>query len=125
MANITIINTKPESIIEYTQLENGPDFSYNEKFGAIIIKAGESKWLFRKCKAIKLNKVYYDDNRYNLLFMSANNKKFDTPVKLMICGYENIILYNTGIIPKHIKKGEVLGYAILIPKIESHILELK
>ena len=69
--------------------------------------------------------MYYDDNRYNLLFMSANNKKFDTPVKLMICGYENIILYNTGIIPKYIKKGEVLGYAILIPKIESHILELK
>ena len=31
----------------------------------------------------------------SLLFMSANNKKFDTPVKLMICGYENIILYNS------------------------------
>ena len=58
MANITI-NTKPESIIEYTQLENGPDFSYNEKFGTIIIKAGESKWLFRKCKTIKLNKNHH------------------------------------------------------------------
>lgn len=120
-----VMRKEPESIIEYIQLENGPDFSYDRNIGAIIIKAGESKWLFRKCKTIKLNKVYYDDNRYNLLFMSANNKKFDTPVKLMICGYENIILYNTGIIPKYIKKGEVLGYAILIPKIESHILELK
>ena len=36
MANITF-NTKPESIIEYTQLENGPDFSYNEKFGGLFL----------------------------------------------------------------------------------------
>lgn len=120
-----VMRKEPESIIEYIQLENGPDFSYDRNIGAIIIKAGESKWLFRKCKSIKINKLYYDNNRYNLLFLSTDNRKFDAPVKFMICGHESIILYNTGIIPKHIKTGEVLGYAILIPKIESHTIELK
>lgn len=120
-----VMRKEPESIIEYIQLENGPDFSYDRNIGAIIIKAGESKWLFRKCKSIKINKLYYDNDRYNLLFLSDNLKKFDANPRIMLNGIESIILYNTGFIPKHIKIGEILGYAILIPKIESHILELK
>ena len=116
------INIKPESIIEYSQNENSPVFSYDKKTGVIFIKAEKSEWLWRE-KLIKTNCIlYYDTDRYKLLFISKNLRKFDSKNKIMLyCNH--ISLYNTGFLPKFIKKGEVLGEITLIPKIDSHVLK--
>ena len=120
MATVKIM---PESIIEYSQDENSPVFSYNEKNGTIFIKAEKSLWLWKE-KTIKTNcNITYDNNNYNLLFIPGNLKKFDSTKKVLLyCDY--IKIYNTGILPKFIKKGEILGELILIPKIDSHVIKI-
>lgn len=117
-----------ESIVEYSQKNDSPAFQYNEKTGAITIFAGESKWVRKgRSKIISVNNVlYYDDDKYILLFLPCTRKRNINPEELIISsGAYSITLYNTGLLPRLIKKGELLGEAILVPKIESHILELK
>ncbi len=117
-----------ESIVEYSQKNDSPAFRYDEKTGAITIFAGESKWIRKGTgKVILLNNVmHYDDDKYVLLFLPYTRKRNISPEELIIpSGAYSIILYNTGLLPKLIRQGELLGKAILVPKIESHILELK
>ena len=119
----TTIKLEPESVIEYSQDSNSPAFIYIKETGAISIKADKSLWLWRE-KMVKTNcNIYYDTDKYKLLFLSRNLRKFDSIRKVMrYCNY--IRLYNTGFFPKFIKKGEILGEAILIPKIDSHVINL-
>lgn len=121
-----IYNFMPESIIEYAQIENSPNFQYNERTGAIAIHASESKWLFCSSKQVKTNaKIYYDDDKYILLVISNNMLKLDFTKKIIESGTDEVTIYNLNTLPRHIKKGELLGIAILIPKISSHFLELR
>ena len=125
MAKMFNANGMPESIIEYVQMD-GPDFQYNESTGAIAIHARESKWLFWKSKIIKTNvKLYYDDDKYNLLFITNNMLKFDFTKRIINSNTDEVVIYNLNMLPKHIKKGELLGIAILVPKVYSHFLKLK
>ena len=119
----TIKSLEPESIIEYTQSEESPIFHYNGKNGAIFIKADKTTWLWKNKKVETNSSISYDDDRYNLLFMSGNLKKYDSVYKFIGVSQKYIFLYNTGILPRRIKKGETLGIAFLIPRIESHVLK--
>ena len=112
---------QPEPVIEFVQREDSPEFSYEKKTGAIFIKANKSLWLWNK-KIIQINgAILYDYDKYNLLLMSKNIRKYDFADKLMKYN-EHVILYNTRFFPRFIKKGEIVGIAIVIPKIESHII---
>lgn len=123
MAIIMNKTKTPEPIIEYVQMKDGPVFSCNEKAGIIFIMASESTWLWKR-KQVRMNcKFYYDEDRYNLLFIPSNIRKYDS-IDKMISDDEYIDLYNTGILPKRIKHGEQLGIALLIPKIQSHNVKL-
>lgn len=119
----TIMTNKPESIIEYSQKENSPVFSYDKKTGAISIFANESIWILKE-KSIQMNSsIIYDDDKYILLFLPCIKKKNINPVRLIIpSGEIYMTLCNTGLLPRFIKEGELLGKAILVPRIESHIV---
>lgn len=117
------INT--ESIIEYLQKENSPYFRYDESIGAIYIVSNESKWLFYKNKTIKMNsRIYYDNKEYNLLIIPNNISRINFIDKFIKNDTDEITVVNNKIYPIHIKKGECLGIAILIPRIESHIVNI-
>lgn len=118
--------TKPESIIEYSQENDSPAFSYNKEDGAIGIFADESTWIWRN-GLVKINSaMYYNNDYYVILFLPCIEKKNIISVDTTLpSGMDTIALYNTGIFPKHIKKGELLGKAYVIPKVESHILKLE
>ena len=121
---MTTINLS-ESIIEYYQYSNSPAFQYDGKTGAITIFANESIWILKE-KSIQMNSaIFYDYDTYVLLFLPYMKKKNINPVRLVIpSGETNMTLCNIGLLPRFIKKGELLGKAILIPRIESHIVDL-
>lgn len=120
---VTVIKTEPESIIEYSQEKDSPVFSYDEKTGAISIFADKSMWIWRN-KFTKINvNIYYDNNKYNLLLLSKIKNVLTDD--FITSGVDIIMLYNTSLFPKFIKKGTLLGKAILVPKIESHILKIE
>lgn len=113
----------PESIIEYSQSKDSPTFSYNEKSGTISIFADESIWVWKN-KEIRINNtLYYEDFYYNLIVL-PNTKTIILPY-VMPSGINTVMLYNTGLFPKRIKKGDLLGEAILVPRVESHIVQMK
>lgn len=119
----TIVNTS-ESIIEYREVKDSPDFLYFKEVGAITIIAAESKWIWRT-GFVKINsQIFYDDTNFNLLFMS-NDRRVIAKNNFIFCGCSDVLLYNIKTLPIFIKKGTILGTAILIPKIESHILEIE
>lgn len=121
MANkITILAS--ESIIEYRTFKNSPDFSYNEKTGAIFIFADSSKWIGKDTRMLINCEIIYDEEKYNLIFFETTKKVIATN-KILRSSMGSIKLSYTGFFPKYIKKGEQLGIAILIPKVYSHILK--
>lgn len=122
----SLINN-PEPVIEYEQSEDSSTFYYERTTGAIFINANETIWLWKE-KRIEINvSLFYDYDKYNLLLMSTNMKKFDIchTNKCFIQGTNYVNLTNMGILPKRIKKGDLIGVGYLIPKVESHIIERK
>ena len=116
-------NTTPEPIIEFCQNENSPIFS-NESNGAINIYVSKTSLVWRT-KNIKINsKMYYNDEYYTLLFLPCI--KNIVPCFVDIPSETDVIsLRNIGLLPKLIKKGTLIGKAILIHSIQCHTLEIK
>ena len=119
----TNMKVMPESIIECSQENNSSIFSYNKEDGAIGVFADESMWIWKN-GLIKINSAMrYNNDYYVLLFLPCIGKKniisMDTTIS---SGMDSIVLYNTGLLPRHIKKGELLGRAYIVPKVESHIV---
>ena len=128
---MTITIAKPkikfESIIEYKLTENSLDFYYSKNSGAIFIHSAESAWIWTE-KSIKINaSLYYDCDKYNLFLYSPKVKKFDISCIDKYSNYnvEHITLVNSGILPRHINKKDLIAIGFLIPKIESHVIEIK
>lgn len=115
----------PESIIEYSQDTDSPIFSYNKKDGAIDIFADESVWIW-KIKAVKINsKIYYNDDYYNLFFFPCIEKRNIISVyPTVISERGTIVLCNTGLLPRFIKKGDLLGKAYIVPITHSHVVKI-
>lgn len=126
MITIKSLKNNPESIIEYSlTTEDSPDFCYDRSLGAIFINADESVWLWRtKCVRINVS-LFYDYDKYNLFLMSINTSRFDLSFMDKTLNYDikYVTLFNTGILPRRIKRGDLIGVGYLLPKIESHIVE--
>ena len=114
-----------ESIIEYKQENNSSEFYYENSTGAIFINSNESVWLWKE-KTIQMNvSIFYDYDKYNLFLMPIDTRRkidFSHISKTIGSGINYVTLVNLGLLPKRIKKGDLIGVGYLIPKIESHII---
>jgi hypothetical protein len=115
---------KQESIIEVSN-KKGPGetyHSYDNYTQVLSIVINEDKWI-RKEDILHIEAVYYDSNKYNLLFLPKNDK-LEYESQIITNGTMYIHVTRKTLLPRKIKAGTVLGEAILIPKVESHFLLL-
>ena len=124
MAYIKTQPLKQESIIEVSN-KKGPGecyHVYDEYSQVLSIAICEDKWVKRK-DILKTEVIFYDSKNFSLLFIPKDNR-FDYETKILDNGTSYISVKRKTLLPRKIKKGTILGEAVLIPKVESHFLLL-
>lgn len=115
---------RDESIIEVSN-KKGPGETYHvyDNYTQVLcVTVSEDKWI-KKRDVLKIEGVYYDNSKYNLLFL-PNNNKLEYESHIINTGTTHVYIKRKTLLPRKIKAGTVLGEAILIPKIESYFLLL-